>query len=247
MNPIFNQPWKEAMDYLATQTPENSSILSWWDFGYWFQTRGKRPSIADGGNQNGTVDEQIAEWFTSNSQNWTNYRWWMKSKDVKYILMDYSLPGKYGAISKIASRGKQVVGMLELRQTAMYPQENKTIIEFRAGEYAVWLPVGNNGNIIGSPIFMMSSGDQYVGRSYITDICTINGIIRFQAPENANTIPGCIAITAYGMFFVPAEAEFTIFTNLMFMDAYEIPDLTKVFDNSLIKIYKLEINETVSS
>jgi hypothetical protein len=49
-----------------------------------------------------------------------------------------------------------------------------------------------------------------------------------------------------GLYYIPPEAEFSIFTNLMFMDGYGIPDVGKVFDNQLIKIYKLDINETVS-
>ena len=254
IGPIFNQYWADSMNWVSAETPENSSILSWWDFGYWFQTEGHRPSIADGGNTNGTVNEQIAQWFTSDSKNWTDFRWWLKAKDVKYILMDYSLPGKYGAISKIASAGKNVIGMLEFRQTAIYPQQNKTIVEFRADPYTVWLPVTENGNLAGAAIFMVSSGSQYMGKTYISDYCTAsNGIIRFQPPENSNTMPGCIAVTNYGLFFVPAEAEFTIFTNLMFMEGYGIPDVKKVYpvtqeqlqrNPNLIAIYKLEINET---
>ncbi len=247
VGPSFNSYWKESMDYLAHETPANSSILSWWDFGYWFQMRGERPSTADGGNINGTVNEQIADWYVSDSNNWTDYRPWMRGKDVSYILMDYTLPGKYGAISKIASRGKTVVGMLQFQQNAIYPQGNKTIIEYSAGQYTVWLPVDAGGNIAGSPIFMVSQGGQYIGRTYISDMCTTNGIIRLPTPENGDTMPGCVTITAYGLFYVPPEAEFTIFTNLMFMDGYGIPDVEKVFDNQLIKIYKLEINETAGS
>ncbi|UCD02639.1 MAG: glycosyltransferase family 39 protein [Candidatus Aenigmatarchaeota archaeon] len=246
VGPSYNSYWDQAMNYLKTETPVNSSILSWWDFGYWFQTKGERPSIADGGNNNGTVNQQIAQWYVADSTNWTDYRWWYKGKDVDYILMDYTLPGKYGAISKIASRGDTVIGMLQMQQSKTYPQQNKTIIEYKAGQYAVWLPVSSGGQIAGSPIFMITQGDQYVGRNYITDICTVNGIIRTEPPENGNVMPGCVTIAPYGLFYIPPEAEFSIFTNLMFMDGYGIPDVKKVFDNQLIKIYKLEINESIS-
>ncbi len=247
LGPSFNQYWADAMDYLKNETPVNSSVLSWWDFGYWFQTRGERPSTADGGNNNGTVDEQIADWFVSDSTNWTDYRWWYKGKDVSYILMDYTLPGKYGAISKIASEGKTITGMLQFQQTGIFPQQNRTIVEYRAGQYTIWIPISSNGNIAGNPIFMISQGDQYVGRNYIKDLCTTNGIVRLEAPEGADSIQGCVSIVPYGLFYIPPEAEFTIFTNLMFMDGYGIPDVKKVFDNQLIKIYELEINETQNS
>ncbi|MBN2331232.1 MAG: glycosyltransferase family 39 protein [Candidatus Aenigmarchaeota archaeon] len=247
IGPSFNSYWGEAMDYLAEETPLNASVLSWWDFGYWFQMRGQRPSTADGGNLNGSVNEQIADWYVADSQNWTSYRSWLTGKDVSYILMDYTLPGKYGAISKIASRGKTVIGMLQFQQSGVYPQENKTIVEYKAGQYTIWLPVSESGNIAGAPIFMISQGDQYLGRTYVTDLCTTSGIIKLPAPENGDTMPGCITITAYGLFYIPTEAEYSTFTNLMFMDGYGIPDVKKVFDNNLIKIYKLEINETADA
>ena len=246
VGPSFNSYWRGSMDYMAEETPINASILSWWDFGYWFQMRGQRPSTADGGNLNASVNEQIADWYVSNSDNWTDYRGWLNGKDVSYILMDYTLPGKYGAISKIASRGKTVVGMLQFQQTGVYPQANKTIIEYKAGQYTIWLPVRDDGNIAGPPIFMISQGDQYLGRTYITDLCSTSGIIKLPPPENGDTMPGCITITAYGLFYVPVEAEFSIFTNLMFMDGYGIPDVEKVYDNKLIRIYKLDINETAT-
>ena len=184
--------------------------------------------------------------MTSFYGDWTSYRPWLKGKQVDYILMDYTLPGKYGAISKIASRGKTVTGMLQMQQSGMYPQSNKTIIEFKAGQYVVWLPVVGQGNVVGAPMFMVTSGEQYLGRSYIPDMCTINGIITFPVEDGADIMPGCIRITGYGLFYVPPEAEHSIFTNLMFMDGAGIDDVEKVFDNTLIKIYKLDINETAS-
>jgi len=246
VGPSYNQYWDEAMNYMKTQTPVNSSILSWWDFGYWFQTMGDRPSTADGGNINGTVNVQIAQWFVSDAANWTQFRPWLRSKNVSYILMDYTLPGKYGAISKIASGGKTITGMLQFQQSNRYPQQNKTIIEYRAGQYTVWIPVGSSGQLAGAPIFMISKGEQYLGRRYVPDLCTTNGIITMPAPLDADTMPGCIAIAAYAIFYIPPEAEFSDFTDLMFMDGYSIPDIKKVFDNKLIRIYKLQINETVS-
>ncbi|MBN1896547.1 MAG: glycosyltransferase family 39 protein [Candidatus Aenigmarchaeota archaeon] len=245
LGPSYNQYWDESMTFMKENTAANASILSWWDFGYWFQTRGERPSIADGGNINGTVNHQIAEWYIDRSDNWTSYRSWLKSKQVDYILMDYTLPGKYGAISKIGTHGKTIIGMLQMQYTGEYPQENKTIAEFKSGQYVVWLPMGSGGNVVGAPLFMVTNGEQYLGRSYIQDMCTTNGIIRIPVEDESSIIPGCVTITSYGLFYIPPEAEFSTFTNLMFMDGYGIPDVEKVFDNQLIKIYRLEINESI--
>ena len=83
-----NQPWYEAFTYLANETPVGSSVLSWWDFGYWFQVRGERPSIADGGHTGGKyllTDQEVAHWYVDDSANWENYTAWLNESDVDYI------------------------------------------------------------------------------------------------------------------------------------------------------------------
>jgi len=235
MGPSFNQYWKESMNFLATETPENSNILSWWDFGYWFQTRGQRPTLTDGGfGERHTV----SYWFTAHYQNWTDYEPWLKDKyGVDYILMDYTLPAKYGAISKISSAGEQVVGIMQFQQSQIYPQDNRTIFEFKSGPYAIWLPMDDGGNVIvGAPMLLVSQNDQYYSKAYINDICTTDGIT--TVGQEQESIGGCVALTSFGVFYVPPEAEYTIFSNLMFMEGNGLP-VEKVFDNQAIKIYKV--------
>ncbi len=234
-NYIFaqGQPWYEAMTFLREETPEDSNVISWWDFGYWFQTRGERNTVADGGYGN---RQHLAEWFTANAEDWSNYDWYLKDKfGVDYILMDYTLPGKYGAISAIASGGEQIIGILQFSPSGTYPEENKTIYEYSNGPYALWIPI-QDGNLTGTPMLLVLQNGQYMSRSYINDVCTSNGIIHFE--EKGSSVGGCVALSSLGVFYVPEPAEHTIFTNLMFMDGYDLP-LEKVFDNQLIRIYKV--------
>ena len=253
-NQVLNengQPWYQAMNFLSKQTPEGSVILSWWDFGYWFQTRGHRPSVADGGNLGGVEyssrDYDIAHWFTDNPENWSAWVPWMKNMNVSYIFMDYTLPGKYGAISKISSAGEQVLGFLEFRKTGMYPRTNSTIIEYTASPYAIWLPFDNNGGLAGTPTFLVSQNGKYYSKSYINKFCTTNGIV--QVANESGAMPGCIAINTYlgqeGLFYVPPEIENTIFNQLMFMQGYGLP-VEKVYDNGLMQVYKVNYeNQTI--
>jgi len=237
LGPSINQYWYEAMDHLRYETPENSSVLSWWDFGYWFQTKGNRPTIADGGGVGNTSRFDLATWFTANSWNWTDYEPWLVEQiDVDYILMDYTLPGKYGAITKIASRETTVIGIMQLQQSGTFPQDNSTIFEFRNGPYVVWVPI-IEGAITSSPMFLVDQGGgQYTSQSYVNDVCTEQGMI--QMGDKQPSLGGCLAVTSHGVYYIPEEAKNTIFTNLMFMDGYGLP-LEKVFDNTLIKIYKV--------
>ncbi|HLD78860.1 MAG TPA: hypothetical protein VJB16_07575, partial [archaeon] len=227
------QPWYQAFEFLATSTPPSGNVLSWWDFGYWFQTRGQRPSPTDGGFG---IRDEVADWFLTDTANWSDWEPWLDGRyHVQTILMDYSLPGKFGAISKISLRDR-VIGIPQFSQVSNFPQGNVTVFEYGAGDNRIWIPVRADGGIASSPQLLLSNGVQYVPQAYINDMCTSSGIVRVgnSQPE----IPGCIANTPYGLFFVPGEVERSIFTSLMFMDGAGLP-VTKTFDNTLVKIYQV--------
>jgi len=239
MGPSINSYWKESMDFLSTETPENSNILSWWDFGYWFQTRGHRPTLTDGGFGK-RLD--VATWFTADSNNWTDFEpWLMDTYGIDYILMDYSLPGKYGAISTIATHGERPVGMLQFEQSQVYPEDGRIIVELRSGQYALWLPMNDAGNaMVGAPMLLVMQNGQYYSKAYINEICTTDGIKTISS--EGQSIGGCVAMTSFGVFYVPPEAYNTIFSNLMFMEGHGFP-VEKVFDNQVIKIFKVIYDE----
>lgn len=242
-NEVFaeNQPWYEAFAYFRDQTPEDSVILSWWDFGHWFHARGERASVADGGNLFGPIiNVPIAQWYVDDVSNWDKHEDWIKEHGVTHILMDYTLPEKYGAISKIASDGEQIIGYMRLNQAGTQQQENNTIYIFNNGPYELWLPMTQGGGLGGTPMFLISQNGQYYQRAYINDICTESGIVTIgnQTPS----MGGCVGLADFGVFYVPPEAENSIFNDLMFLDGKGLP-VKKVFDNSYVIIYEVEYSE----
>ena len=235
MGPSFNKYWEQAMDFLAEETPENSNILSWWDFGYWFQTRGERPSLTDGGFGK---RYDVAIWYIADSKNWTDFEPWLKDTyGIDYILMDYSLPGKYGAISKIGTQAENIVGIMQFNPSQILSQGDVTIQEFKAGAYTLWIPQTSSGELASPPMLLISQNGQYQSKAYINELCTDSGIVRVG--DEPQSIGGCVAITGFGVFYVPEEAENTIFSSLMFMEGYDLP-VEKVFDNQAIQIFKVE-------
>ena len=51
--PGSSDPMWNAMDYVKESTPEDTVVISWWDFGYLFQIASDHPTSFDGGSQTG--------------------------------------------------------------------------------------------------------------------------------------------------------------------------------------------------
>ncbi len=50
--PSINDGWIHTLNKIEEETPKNSIITSWWDFGHWFKAVADRPVTFDGGTQN---------------------------------------------------------------------------------------------------------------------------------------------------------------------------------------------------
>ena len=57
--------WPETLEWIKLNTPEDSVIASWWDYGYWIQTMGERASLADNSTLNDQLIKNIAKMFMS--------------------------------------------------------------------------------------------------------------------------------------------------------------------------------------
>lgn len=59
--------WIQALQWMRQNTPANSVIIAWWDYGYWIAVMGNRTSAADNGTINATRIAQIGQMFMSNT------------------------------------------------------------------------------------------------------------------------------------------------------------------------------------
>ncbi len=136
--PSANIQWQEAMQWVRNETPDNSIFVHWWDYGYWVQYFGKRPTLADGGHfQGGFRDHMIGRYLLTTQKPETALSF-MKTNNVSYLLIDYTDLGKYSAYSKIGSdetgedRYSWVpIMLLDERQTQ--ETNNKTIYAYSGG------------------------------------------------------------------------------------------------------------------
>ena len=102
MSPSMNVQWQEAMNWTRANTQPEEIFVHWWDYGYWVQTLGERPTVTDGGHAHGYWDHLIARYLLTTPDSDTAFSF-MKTHNVSYLLIDPSDIGKYPAYSKIGS------------------------------------------------------------------------------------------------------------------------------------------------
>jgi len=100
--PSANMQWQNAMSWTRENTLEQSIFAHWWDYGYWVQYLGKRPTIADGGYHPNFLVHNIGRYVLT-TQNPKTALSFMKTYNVSYLLIDPTDLGKYAAYSKIGS------------------------------------------------------------------------------------------------------------------------------------------------
>jgi dolichyl-diphosphooligosaccharide---protein glycosyltransferase len=81
---LTTDDWIETLDWMSKNTPADSVVTAWWDYGYWITTMGNRTSIADNATINSTRIETIAKMFISPEE-----EGWKIANDLKsdYILI----------------------------------------------------------------------------------------------------------------------------------------------------------------
>ncbi|MFA5061451.1 MAG: STT3 domain-containing protein [Candidatus Pacearchaeota archaeon] len=103
VGPSANIQWQNAMSWVRNNTSPRDVFVHWWDYGYFLQTLGKRPTVTDGGHSGGdSTIHYIGRYILTTPKPETAYSF-MKTWNVSYLLIDPTEMGKYGAFSKIGS------------------------------------------------------------------------------------------------------------------------------------------------
>ncbi|PIO08340.1 hypothetical protein COU59_01805 [Candidatus Pacearchaeota archaeon CG10_big_fil_rev_8_21_14_0_10_34_12] len=158
--PSVNYQWQNAMSWTRENTPQDSIFAHWWDYGYWVQYLGERPTIADGGHFQGEFrDHMIGRYLLTETFPEVALSF-MKSNNISYLLIDPTDFGKYGAYSRIGSDGTGIDRFASIPIIASDPSQtretgNETTklyaggsyidedIIYGEGENSIFLPQGN--------------------------------------------------------------------------------------------------------
>jgi len=147
------QPWYEAMVWISENTPEDSVLVSWWDYGYWEQALAKRRTVVDGGNSGPLVydtkytegleyrgstehrDVDMARMFTSSEDEALKYlRPYVDYETVPtYVIVSFEEFGKSGAINHISQGGDLFIFPEQFQKTNDPEADSKNIMDFLTG------------------------------------------------------------------------------------------------------------------
>jgi hypothetical protein len=95
-----NSQWQYSMKWVRENTNPGEIFVHWWDYGYWVQYMGERPTVTDGGHGNGYWDHLTGRYLLTTPYPETALSF-MKAQNVSYLLIDPTDIGKYSAYSSI--------------------------------------------------------------------------------------------------------------------------------------------------
>ncbi|MFO7793359.1 MAG: STT3 domain-containing protein [Candidatus Nanohaloarchaea archaeon] len=264
-----NQLWMENLDYLDEEAPNGSVTMSWWDYGYHFQSIGRTGTVADGGNFGYYTSEEkvnypLAQYFASNDTR-ENYDELYNKHSVDYVVLDNTMIGKYSAVSQIANRDNEnfnsmyQVSTPNSAQQSISESEDRTVMNFQ-GRVAQWnaqiyapIEINNNTVEVSDTVTMQT----HTGESIeINCILTEDGIQNL-GDEDSEESNFCVAIDPYyslerGLSFEGFQSRITVIPrdvadhNLMrlyFMDGHGMDYLEKVEEGSNDYVKMWEVTE----
>ncbi|VVB60060.1 Dolichyl-monophosphooligosaccharide--protein glycotransferase AglB [uncultured archaeon] len=245
LGPLYNDNWDGAMNFMKNNTSTDSVILSWWDYGYWFQAMGERASALDGGN-NYYYGDQLAGRYFSGRMNESEQKDYLSHYGITHIIVDASMIGKYSAMTSIGTDSQEIDQYVPLGNPQQLQKSGKPILVFPLGSSAFYVSVNPNGTSIDTQIQQITFSTPR-GDANLKYLCTEDGLVDLKPKDPA--IDACLLVTKYGVFFpvdgtrgVPSTATGTsVFAKLFFFDGKGVDYVKKVYDNPEVKIYEVEL------
>lgn len=248
-----SQAWMQSLDYMNDGTEPGSVIMSWWDYGYWFESIGRRPSIADGLNAgyyseqtsrtSGKVNYPLADFFTSPApENHTDF---FRKHSVDYVVLDNTMIGKYSAVSQIAHRDNsnfrfmRTIGTSNL-QRSLSTSGNRTIAQFSGRGLTIFTPLetGDSGAEISGPPVLEAQGV----RREIGCILTDSGVRDFpQVEEPVELATGSRnGRTRTGQVCIAEDPFYSLDRGLQGGRAKIVIVPREIADHSLVRLYLMD-------
>jgi dolichyl-diphosphooligosaccharide--protein glycosyltransferase len=89
--------WIDALNWISNNTPQDSVVASWWDYGYWITTLANRTSLADNATINQTRIAELAKMFIEPEKEGYEIAKDLHSDYVVLYLVGQRFPGGNGS------------------------------------------------------------------------------------------------------------------------------------------------------
>ncbi len=132
----YSIQWQMAMAWVRNNTAVGSIFIHWWDYGYWIQTMGERPTVTDGGHDIGYWDHLTGRYLLTTPKPETAFSL-MKTYNVSYLLIDSTDLGKYSAYSSIGSDESRsdrysTIPVIQMDSSQTQTANDSTILVYRS-------------------------------------------------------------------------------------------------------------------
>jgi hypothetical protein len=258
--------WEDSMDWIRETTPPGSVIAHWWDYGYWTQTIGNRPSISDGGKPGGQFFIYTLARYGMTGDNIKESMEYFSAHEVDYLLYSSEELGKYGAFATLGSDKYDdrlsVIGTFALQgqdesrdgqklaYSGSWPIDSpiidgKRVIPAGGGRInKVELYLDASGEIIRAPVATVVAGG-FEKRYEIP--CLVSEGVGARFETEFEIIDGCIRLIPgvqgeyqnpiAGMLFMSEKVKDGLFARL-YINGELLPEFTQTYSSNVpIMIY----------
>ena len=90
---VTTTDWLDTLEWIDKNTPKDSVIASWWDYGYWITTLGNRTSLADNATINQTRIATLAKMFIDDQEGGIKIAQDLKADYILIYLVAQRFPG----------------------------------------------------------------------------------------------------------------------------------------------------------
>ncbi len=250
--------WDEAMKFLREQTPKDSVVAHWWDYGHMTVAIGERTAVTDGGNVRSWNHDSGRYFLTGKDKDSTLS--YLKTHKVTHILIsDQEIP-KYHAFSLIGSEENMdrysSIGIFAL-QDAREARDGINYLYGGGWSFDQNIVVDNlvlsagQAQIVGFSTLMANNSIsspkayvQYQGKQMTFDItCIYKNGKRMSFPETMASLKGCLVLVPFfqdqtngredgGAFWVSEKVWDTNFARLYLYDEND-PNFRPVYRDSI--------------
>jgi asparagine N-glycosylation enzyme membrane subunit Stt3 len=235
--------WRQAFDWIRTNTPQDSITLEWWDFGWWFEYIAQRRTLVDGGYHPAQPTRDIAKFYTepfTDDASPSSDLNFLKNYSITYVMVSSDLIPKFGAMSKIANWGKKIDVLPIFNLAKNYQEGGKVLLEYgdpTSQSILVAYSTASDGNTTTlQNITAMIKMPQ--GQAYIRNIGIGNHVI---TTNRSNSIPGLLYFAGSAVIYAPEAVQDCVFVRLYLFDGAGMEKyFEKVYDNLGMKIYKVK-------